>query len=122
MGALSTFDIDISPGDAKIVVDGEEISHVVSLKFEAGVGEVPRLTLERFRYQNGHLSGEAEINWSSPEPDQRELVLRFLENLDADEVEKDMLARCGGFGGDESTGEAFLQVLRGYLGGDDNGS
>jgi hypothetical protein len=48
-----------------------------------------------------------------PQIDAQALVLSFLEAVDASELERGILERCDGFGGEEfATGEAALAYLR----------
>lgn len=53
--------------------------------------------------------------------DPADATLRFLEPLDPGEFEKAILAAME-LGGPQTFGEAALLVLRGYAGGNDNGS
>lgn len=111
------FDIHLGQtgSGARILINGENVaSRCRALRVESAADETTRIILES--YAEGRIQGEGIVYVEVPQ-DQRQALHEFLSSLDPATVEQDVLEKCGGLGG-MSTGEAFLEVLKGYVGVD----
>lgn len=124
---LTPFKLDMTnPTRPQLEVAGEDLTARYSIKrisLDLPPGDVPSLYLELAG--EGIVEGEAVIVQRVTQPaggDVRQALLAFVGALDPVSVEKAVLARGGAFGADESTGEAFLAVIKEMLGGNSNGS
>lgn len=118
---LAEYRIDTSdPTSPKVEINGVPVVGYRRISVDVGAGDVPVVFVELLG--SGVFEGEGVVQVKSDvEPDLREALLAFFDNLDPQELERAMLARQGGLGG-ESTGEAALAVLKEWSGGDDDGS
>lgn len=117
---LTPFDISLAPGEGKVLVDGKDVSDkVAGLTIEAAPGEIPKVFLQL--HGEGTVEGEGVVHVVKDQ-DMREIVAEFIANVDPSALEADALARMGGLGATMTTGQAFLEALKGYVGVDDDGA
>jgi hypothetical protein len=117
---LTRFSIDLGVGGrGHINIDGVDIAdRVRRVSVDSAAGEVPKVFLELLG--EGRIEGEGIVT-QMIDLDQRQVVAEWLGTLDAGALESAALDLCGGLGG-MSTGEAFLEALKGYVRGDNDGS
>ncbi len=115
---IASFFIELNPSKKKVVVNEEDLTtRVRRVVIEDEAGGVPRVFLEMFG--EGTVQGEGIVTVQlGNEVDLRESIHQFLQSLDPGMVEKAALDRIGGFGGDETTGQAFLNALSELVRGD----
>jgi len=118
---LTPFDISLAPGEGRVVVDGQDVSsRVTRVTIDAPAGEIPKVFLEL--NGQGTLEGEGIVHIVKDQ-DMREIVAEFISNVDPSALEAAALEKLGGgLSAPMSTGEAFLEALKGYVRGDDNGT
>lgn len=118
---LSRFSVDVGVGGrGRIEVDGVDVAdRVRRVTVDSAAGEVPKVFLEM--HGEGRIEGEGIVT-QLIDLDQREVVAEWLSNIDPGGLESAALEKMGGLGGGMTTGEAFLSVLKGYVGVDNNGS
>lgn len=118
---LAKFEVTAEPGGAVVLVNGEDVSglcHRATVDVAAGSSEVPKLYLEVL--SEGAITGEGVVEVRvTKDLDPREVILAWLESLDAQVVENDVLMGTD-FG--TKAGDAWLETLKGYARGDHNGS
>lgn len=113
---LAEFSVDTTdPGHPLVSVNGEDISaRVRQVAVNAPAGVIPTVLIEVSAGARIEGTGVVQIDSGA---DPSSVVLDWLGNLDADELERVALESMGGFG-TGSTGEAFVAVLKGWVGGD----
>lgn len=118
---LSRFSIDVGAGGrGHVLINGEDVAdRVRRVTVDSVASEVPKIYLEM--QGEGHIEGEGIVNVVQ-DLDQRQVVAEFLGNLDPGSLESAALFKMGGLGEGLTTGEAFLEVLKEYARGDDDGS
>jgi hypothetical protein len=107
---LARFELNLTPGDEKVVIDGVDVSHEVTavhLQAAAGTGRVPLLVLELAG--TGTVAGEGLLEVTRQLPD-GEAVATFLEALDAETLEKEVTAGLG-WGAESNYTRALLARL-----------
>lgn len=113
---LVPFDISVAPANNRVIVDGQDISsQITRVTIDAQGHDVPKVFVEMIG--EGRIVGEGIIT-QVLDLDPREAVLEFLNNIDAGALEGAALERCGGFGSDETTGQAFINALIEMASGD----
>jgi hypothetical protein len=120
---LTQFDIVLPAAGqpAVIRIDGEDLANKVTrVVVEADSADrIPKVYLEM--KGEGRLSGEGIIT-QLVDLDQRQVVAEWLFNIDPGSLESLALEKLGGLGGGMTTGQAFLAVLKGWVGVDSDGS
>lgn len=108
---IASFLIELTANKKKVVVNDEDLSERVRrVVIEDEARGVPRVFLEMFG--EGVVEGEGIVTVQlGNEVDLRDSIYQFLQSLDPGMVEKAALDRIGGFGADETTGQAFLNAL-----------
>lgn len=112
--ALAHFHVDTStPGQPRVVVNGEDLSvHVESVHVRATSAEVPQVVLEL--RDGAEIEGDGIVVVPT-HPDLASAMRQWVGALDPAEIERLILERSGGLGG-ESTGQAAVGVLKELLG------
>lgn len=115
---LASFSIQLSAGKKTIIVNGEDLTALVNrVVVEDEAGAIPQVFLGV--HGEGVIEGEGVVTVQREgEVDLRDAISGFLQSLDPGMVEKAALDRLGGFGGDETTGQAFLNALSEIVRGD----
>lgn len=109
---LMDFDIDLSKiGDAKVVIDGEDLSAKLSrVIVDTTAGEVPKVYLEG--NGRGPISGTGKV---FEVVDQSEAIAQWLSRVDAERLERESLEGLGlgldDATGPQTTGEAIIAKL-----------
>lgn len=101
-------------GTPEIEVDGKRVSNARSVAVKAEVGEATKVYVELVG--EGTIEGEGIVHVVRDGVDTRDTLTDWLAQIDPAELETAALARMGGLGGG-TTGEAVLDVLRGWAGG-----
>lgn len=123
---LTPFDIVLPAAgqSAKILIDGVNVANMVTrVTVDCHSSDrIPQVFLEM--KGEGCISGEGVVTQIvSADMDQRQHVVAFLSNLDPSTLEAAALEKLGGLGGmTTSTGEAFLEVLKEMVRGNNDGS
>lgn len=106
---LASFSISLATNKKKVVINNEEVTNRIRrVVVEDEAGGVPRVFLEMLG--EGVIEGEGIVTIQN-EVDFRDSIYQFLQSLDPGMVEKVALDRLGGFGADETTGQAFLNAI-----------
>lgn len=99
-------------GSPEVTVGGVPVPDVCSVAVKAEAGEATKLYLTL--NGDGTITGDGIVHVVRDAP--HGAVVDWLSQVDPDELEKAALDRMGGLGGG-TTGEAVLDVLRGWAGG-----
>ncbi len=115
--------------DSHVRVDGEDlpVAKVQRVSFDARQGEIPVTYIEvdpgveptEFFLAESFVRVGVPVESTEEVVDTQVAIVAFLEALDPDELEKAILDRVTeSFGGEVATGEAALDIIRGWARGD----
>jgi hypothetical protein len=112
---LAEYHVDLSNLLSPVVsVNGEPIPGVRRVSLDCQNGDVPHLYLNLLPGSK-EISGQGIVVQRIEIPDDGlEAMAQFLDGVDPSELEREALERFGAFSS-ESTGEAFLAVLKEWV-------
>jgi hypothetical protein len=118
---LPTVKIEPGFGQSTIILDGQDVSNLLSrVTVDLAPKQAPQVFLE---LATTVLPEAIEcqavvriVQIVAEEP--AKAMLKFLENIDADELDRCILESMGGLGEAQTYGTVCLDVLRGWANGD----